>query len=418
MTTAPTAHQGAVGTAHTRVEGRDKVTGAARYAGEIPFTGLVHGWLALSTVARGRIRAIESADVLAMPGVLAVLTHENAPRVTTDYTGLMGMTPDPTIAVFQHDRVPHLGWPVALVVAETSEQAREAAEALVVHYEQEPHDIAFAAGHPEAYDAGGFGPAVIEKGDLEAELAASAVVLDAEYTTPEEHHNPMEPHAVTVRWDAGRLDVVDSNQGTMWVAGELANLFSLDPASVRVRSEHVGGGFGSKGVRAHQVAAVMAATVLQRPVRVVMTRRQMFSLAGYRSPTTQRVRLGADPDGRLRALEHRSQCLTSTVHEFVEPAAGPARVMYDADAHHTANRVVRLDVPTPTFMRAPGEAPGSFALESAFDELAEKLGIDPIELRARNEPERGPVSGLPFGSRNLHACFREGALGGASRPRR
>lgn len=202
MTTAPTAHQGAVGTAYTRVEGRDKVTGAARYAGEIPFAGLVHGWLALSTVARGRIRAIESADVLAMPGVLAVLTHENAPRVTTDYTGLMGMTPDPTIAVFQHDRVPHLGWPVALVVAETSEQAREAAEALVVHYEQEPHDIAFAADHPEAYDAGAFGPAVTGKGDLEAELAASAVVLDAEYTTPEEHHNPMEPHAVTVRWDS------------------------------------------------------------------------------------------------------------------------------------------------------------------------------------------------------------------------
>ncbi|UUU20098.1 xanthine dehydrogenase family protein molybdopterin-binding subunit [Streptomyces sp. DSM 40750] len=409
MTTAPTAHKGAVGTAHIRVEGRDKVTGAARYAGEIPFTGLVHGWLALSTVARGRIRAIETADVLGMPGVLSVLTHENAPRVETDYTGLMGMKPDPTIAVFQHDRVPHLGWPVALVVAETAEQAREAAESLVVHYEQEPHDVEFAAEHPDAYPLDAFGPAVIEKGDLEAELAASAVVLDAEYTTPEEHHNPMEPHAVTARWDGGRLEVVDSNQGTMWVAGELANLFSLDPASVRVRSEHVGGGFGSKGVRAHQVAAVMAATVLQRPVRVVMTRHQMFSLAGYRSPTTQRVRLGADADGRLRALEHRSQSLTSTVHEFIEASAGPARVMYDADAHHTANRVVRLDVPTPTFMRAPGEAPGSFALESALDELAEKLGIDPIELRARNEPERGPVSGLPFASRNLHACFREGA---------
>ncbi|MGW0843933.1 xanthine dehydrogenase family protein molybdopterin-binding subunit [Streptomyces sp. NPDC002787] len=409
MTTAPTAHKGAVGAAHTRVEGRDKVTGAARYAGEIPFTGLVHGWLALSTVARGRIRAIETADALGMPGVLTVLTHENAPRVDTDYAGLMGMKPDPTAAVFQHDRVPHLGWPVALVVAETSEQAREAAEALVVHYEQEPHEVAFAAEHPDAYPLDTFGPAVIEKGDLEAELAASAVVVDAEYTTPEEHHNPMEPHAVTVRWDGGRLDVFDSNQGTMWVAGELANLFSLDPASVRVRSEHVGGGFGSKGVRAHQVAAVMAATVLQRPVRVVMTRRQMFSLAGYRSPTTQRVRLGADPDGRLRALEHRSQSLTSTVHEFIEPSAGPARVMYAADAHHTASKVVRLDVPTPTWMRAPGEAPGSFALESAIDELAEKLGIDPIELRARNEPERGPVSGLPFAGRNLHACFREGA---------
>lgn len=409
MTTAPTAHKGAVGTAHTRVEGRDKVTGAARYAGEIPFTGLAHGWLVLSTVARGRIRSVETEPVLAMPGVLTVLTHENAPRVETNYTGLMGTKPDPTTAVFQHDRVPHLGWPVALVVAETSEQAREAAEALVVHYEQESHDVAFTAEHADAYPAGAFGPAVIEKGDLEAELAASAVVLDAEYTTPEEHHNPMEPHAVTVRWDGGRLDVVDSNQGTMWVAGELANLFCLDPASVRVRSEHVGGGFGSKGVRAHQVAAVMAATVLQRPVRVIMTRRQMFSLAGYRSPTIQRVRLGADPDGRLRALEHRSQSVTSTVHEFIESGAGPARVMYDADAHHTANRVVRLDVPTPTWMRAPGEAPGSFALESAFDELAAKLGIDPIELRARNEPERGPVSGLPFAGRNLHACFREGA---------
>ncbi|MEV6587110.1 xanthine dehydrogenase family protein molybdopterin-binding subunit [Streptomyces acidicola] len=413
MTTATTttgtrAVNGSVGTAHTRVEGRDKVTGTARYAGEIPFAELAHGWLALSTVARGRIRSVETETVLAMPGVLTVLHHENAPRVDTDYVGLLG-APDPTAAVFQHDRVPHVGWPVALVVAETSEQAREAAEALVVHYEQEPHDVAFSADRPDAYELDAFGPAVMAKGELDAGLAASAVVVDAQYTTPEEHHNPMEPHAATALWDGGRLEVVDSNQGTTWVANELANMFSLDPASVHVRSEHVGGGFGSKGLRAHQVAAVMAATVLQRPVRVIMTRRQMFSLAGYRSPTTQRVRLGADADGRLRALDHSSLCLTSTVHEFVEASAGPARVMYDADAHHTANRVVRLDVPTPTFMRAPGEAPGSFALESAVDELAEKCGIDPIELRVRNEPERGPVSGLPFSSRNLLACFREGA---------
>ncbi|GGZ44451.1 xanthine dehydrogenase family protein molybdopterin-binding subunit [Streptomyces bluensis] len=413
MTTATTttgtrAVKGSVGSAHTRVEGRDKVTGAARYAGEIPFAELAHGWLALSTVARGRIRSVDTAPVLAMPGVLAVLHHENAPRVDTDYVGLLG-TPDPTAAVFQHDRVPHMGWPVALVVAETSEQAREAAEALVVHYEQEPHDVAFSADRPDAYPLDNFGPAVTQKGDLETGLAASAVVVDAEYTTPEEHHNPMEPHAATALWDGGRLEVVDSNQGTFWVASEIANMFSLDPASVRVRSEHVGGGFGSKGLRAHQVAAVMAATVLQRPVRVIMTRRQMFSLTGYRSPTTQRVRLGADADGRLRALDHSSLSLTSTVHEFIEACAAPARVMYDADAHHTANRLVRLDVPTPTFMRAPGEAPGSFALESALDELAEKCGIDPIELRVRNEPERGPVSGLPFSSRNLLACFREGA---------
>ncbi|CAM5709827.1 xanthine dehydrogenase family protein molybdopterin-binding subunit [Streptomyces coeruleorubidus] len=405
-----TATQGSVGTAHTRIEGRDKVTGAARYAAEIPFAELAHGWLALSTVARGRIRSIDTDAVLRMPGVLTVLHHHNAPRVDSDYVGLLGVPPDPSVALFQHDRVVHMGWPVALVVAETSEQAREAAEALVVTYDQEPHDVAFSAERQaEAYPVDGHAPGVMEKGDLEAQLASSAVVVDAEYTTPEEYHNPMEPHAATALWEGGRLEVVDSNQGTTWVAGELANLFSLDPASVRVRSEHVGGGFGSKGVRSHQVAAVMAATVLQRPVRVVMTRRQMFSLAGYRSPTAQRVRLGADADGRLRALEHQSLNMTSSVHEFVEPSAAASRAMYDADAHHTASRVVRLDVPTPTWMRAPGEAPGSFALESAFDELAERCGIDPIELRLRNEPAVGPVSGLPFSSRNLIACFEEGA---------
>ncbi|MET8944003.1 xanthine dehydrogenase family protein molybdopterin-binding subunit [Streptomyces sp. NPDC004542] len=411
MTTATTRSRtagSAAGTPHTRVEGRDKVTGVARYAADLPFDGLAHGWLVLSTIARGRIRAIDTAPVLAMPGVVAVLDHRNAPRLTTDYVGLLGK-PDPTCAVFQHDRVPYLGWPVALVVAETPEQAREAAEALVVHYEQQPHDVDFTAEHPDARAVDGHMPAVTAKGDLEARLAASAVVVDVEYTTPEEHHNPMEPHAATARWDGDRLEVVDSNQGATWVVGELANLFSLDPASVRVRSEHVGGGFGSKGVRVPQVAAVMAAKVLRRPVRVVLTRRQMFSLAGYRSPTVQRIRLGADADGRLRALEHRSQSLTSTVHDFVEPSAGVARVMYDADAHHTANRVVPLDMPTPTWMRAPGEAPGSFALEAALDELAEKCGIDPIELRLRNEPERGPVSGLPFAGRNLRACLLEGA---------
>ncbi|MFE6826377.1 xanthine dehydrogenase family protein molybdopterin-binding subunit [Streptomyces sp. NPDC057690] len=408
-TEAPLARVRAVGTGHVRVEGRDKVTGAARYAGEIPFAELAYGWLVLSTVARGRIRDVEADAVLAMPGVLAVLDHRNATPLKTDYIGLLGTAPDPTCAVFQNDHVPHLGWPVALVVAETSEQAREAAEALVVHYEQTPHDVGFTGDHPDAHPSDGHMPALTDKGDLEAELAASAAVVDATYTTPEEHHHPMEPHAATARWEADRLEVVDSNQGATWVVAELANLFSLDPASVRVRSEHVGGGFGSKGVRAHQVAAVMASRMIGRPVRVVLTRRQMFTLAGHRSPTIQRVRLGADADGRLRALDHLSLSRTSTVHEFVEPSAGVARVMYDADAHRTENRVVPLDVPSPTWMRAPGEAPGSFALEAALDELAHKCGIDPIELRLRNEPERGPVSGLPFAGRNLRACFEEGA---------
>ncbi|MFJ9407540.1 xanthine dehydrogenase family protein molybdopterin-binding subunit [Streptomyces sp. NPDC101393] len=405
-TTDTTAVTGAVGTGHTRVEGLDKVTGKARYAGEVPFAELAHGWLVLSTITRGRIRSVDDGPVLAMPGVLSVLHHENAPRVNGEYLGMMGK-PDPTVTVFQHDRVPCAGWPVALVVAETPEQAREAAEALVVEYDEEPHDVAFSAERAGTYTPEGSPESA--KGDLDAELAASAVVVDEEYTTPEEHHSALEPHAAMARWDSGRLEVIDSNQGSMWVASELAQLFSLDPASVRVRSEHVGGAFGAKGIRPHQVCAVMAATVLHRPVRVVLTRRQTFSLVGYRSPTAQRVRLGADADGRLRAFSHQAQCLSSTVHEFVERSADPGRVMYDADAHHTVNRLVRLDVPTPTFMRAPGEAPGSFAMESALDELAEKCGMDPIALRARNEPDAGPVSGLPFSSRNLLSCFQEGA---------
>ncbi|MFE0684395.1 xanthine dehydrogenase family protein molybdopterin-binding subunit [Streptomyces sp. NPDC058961] len=409
-TTGTPVTTGAVGTAHSRVEGRDKVTGAARYAGEIPFADLAHGWMVASTVARGRILAVEDAPVLAMPGVLAVLHHGNAPRVDAEFIGQLGQ-PDPVMAAFQHDRVPFVGWPVALVVAETSEQAREAAEALVVRYDTGPHDVAFYPDRPGTYlpENTPMLTAETAKGDLEAELAASAVVVDARYTTPEEHHSSMEPHAATARWEGGRLEVHDSNQGSKWVADELAALFSLDPASVRVRSEHVGGAFGSKGVRPHQVLAVMAATVLDRPVRVVLTRHQMFSVVGYRSPTVQRVRLGADADGRLRGLDHQSQSVTSTVFEFVEQSASIARILYGADAHHTVNRVVPLDVPTPTWMRAPGEAPGSFALESAMDELAEKCGMDPIALRARNEPGAGPVSGLPFSSRNLNACFQEGA---------
>ncbi|MGW1712616.1 xanthine dehydrogenase family protein molybdopterin-binding subunit [Streptomyces sp. NPDC002156] len=409
MTTTTAARKGSVGSAHTRVEGRDKVTGAARYSGEIPFAGLAHGWFVLSTVARGRIRSVQDAPVLQMPGVLTVLHHRNAPRVDNNYIGLLGMVPDPGVALFQDDRVPHVGWPVALVVAETPEQAREAAEALAVHYETEPHDVAFSAGHPGVYVPDGRMPSVTAKGDLEAELAASAAVVDAEYSTPEEHHNPMEPHAATARWDGGRLEVVDSNQSATWIADDLAKLFSLDRASVRVRSEHVGGAFGAKVLRAHQVAAVMATTALRRPVRVVLTRRQMFSLVGYRSPTIQRVRLGAAADGRLRALQHDGLCLTSTVYEWVEACTVGSRVLYDAEAHHTSNRMVRLDVPSTTWVRAPGEAPGSFALESAIDELAEKCEIDPIELRARNEPERGPVSGLPFAGHRLPDCFREGA---------
>jgi xanthine dehydrogenase YagR molybdenum-binding subunit len=409
--TVPTAappRTGAVGTPHTRVEGRLKVTGAARYSGDVPFAELAHGWVVTSTIARGRIRSIDTEPVLAMPGVLGILHHENAPRLAHG-VGFMG--PDAGLLILQDDRVPHRGWPVALVVAESPEQARAGAEALVVTYDEEPHDVVFAAGHPRAYTPEPNGRTLpdVEKGDIEQELASSEVVVDEEYTTPEEYHNAMEPHAAVARWEGGRLEVIDSTQGSHIVAQLLARLFSLDASSVRVRAEHVGGGFGSKALTRTAILAVMATTVLGRAVRVVLTRRQMFSVVGYRPATAHRMRLGADADGRLRALDHEVFSQSSVLQEYVEPATRHSRSLYAADALRIRAKVVPLDVPPPTFMRAPGWAPGSFAVESAMDELAERLGVDPIKLRVRNEPAVGPASGLPFSSRSLLACFEEGA---------
>lgn len=412
MTTTYRPAGRSVGSSHVRIEGRDKVTGRARYSADFPYEGLAHGWLVLSTIARGRVRAVDSSAALELPGVLEVLHHGNATRLDSTFViPLLGGPPDPTVALFQDDRVHFAGWPVALVVAETAEQAREGAEALTVEYDEEDHDVTFSADRPELAPVDSLhGPGLMTKGDLDAELAESVHVVDAEYTTPQEHHAPMEPHAATARWEGGRLELIDSNQGSSFIAENLAKLFMLSPEDVRVRAENVGGGFGSKGmVNIHHVASAMAAGILGRPVRVVLTRRQMFAVMGYRSATIQRVRLGADADGRLRAVGHRVACSKSTLYPYVEAGTAVTRVLYDAAAHHTSNEVVSLDVPTPTFMRSPGETPGAFALECAMDELAEMVGIDPIELRVRNEPERGPLSGLPFGSRNLIACFREGA---------
>ncbi len=400
----------AFGTGHVRIEGRDKVTGAARYSGDISADGLLRGWPVLATIPRGRITAIGTETVLPMPGVVAVLHHGNSPRLVA---GAGWTDPDPNLQLLQDDRIPYAGWPVALVVAETFEQARAAAMSLPVEYEAQPWDVTFSAAHPGLYtpqEVNLHQPSEIAHGDLDAELAGSSVVLDQTYTTPEEHHNAMEPHAAMARWAAGRLDVVDSNQGAFAVAQDLATLFALDLSQVRVRSEHVGGAFGSKATtRPPAVLAAMAALVLHRPVRVVLTRRHMFSLVGYRPPTSQRIRLGADPDGSLRAYEHITATQTATTFEYVEPAGIVGKVMYAADALRIGHRVVRLDVPIPKWMRGPGEAPGSFALESAMDELAQMCGADPIALRIRNEPLLAPGSGRPFTSRNVIACYTEGA---------
>ncbi|MFI8946353.1 xanthine dehydrogenase family protein molybdopterin-binding subunit [Streptomyces sp. NPDC053750] len=388
-----------------RREGREKVTGTARYAAEYDAVGRAHAWPVPATVVRGRVTGVDTAAALARPGVLAVLTHENAPRLAAP--------DDATLAVLQSPHVPHRGWFVALVVAETLEAARAGARAVRVTYETEGYDVTLAASHPEAYvpeTANGGFPAVTEHGDPDAAFDASATRLDVEYGIPPLHNHPMEPHAGTAHWDGDRLTVYSSSQGSTAVRTELARMFELPEDRITVRAEHVGGGFGSKGTpRVEVVLAVMAARATGRPVTVALPRRYLPAVVGHRAPTLHRLRLGADADGRLTSLVHEVTTQTSRVKEFVEQAAVPARVMYATPALRTLHRVVRLDVPTPSWMRAPGECPGMYALESAMDELAAELGVDPVELRIRNEPETEPDSGRPFSSRNLVGCLREGA---------
>ncbi|MCX5401397.1 xanthine dehydrogenase family protein molybdopterin-binding subunit [Streptomyces sp. NBC_00102] len=388
-----------------RREAREKVTGAARYAAEHTPPGCLYAWPVPATVPKGRVTAVRTADALALPGVHTVLTHDNAPRLHTPE--------DPALAVLQDDRVPHRGWYVALVVADSLEAARAGADAVVTEYAREPHDVVLTDEHPGLYTPekanGGF-PAVRERGDFARAWADAENRIDTTYRIGPLHNHPMEPHATTARWEDGRLTVHDSSQGSSTVRDTLAAVFGIEADRVTAISEHVGGGFGSKGTpRPQVVLAAMAALHTGRPVKLALPRKQLPAVVGHRAPTVHRVRIGADDDGVITALSHEVATHTSTVKEFVEQAAVPARIMYASPHSRTTHRVVALDVPSPSWMRAPGEAPGMYALESAMDELACALGIDPVELRVRNEPATEPDSGKPFSSRGLVACLREGA---------
>ncbi|MEV5863494.1 xanthine dehydrogenase family protein molybdopterin-binding subunit [Streptomyces sp. NPDC052071] len=388
-----------------RREGRDKVTGTARYAAEHTSADCLYGWIVPATVPTGRVTAIRTADALAVPGVHTVLTHDNAPRLKEP--------DDPILAVLQDDRVPHRGWPVALVLAESLEAARAGASAVHAEYTTTGHDVVLTGGHPGLYipeEANGGHPGLRERGDAMRAFEAAPVRIDATYTLHGLHNHPMEPHASTARWSDGHLTVHDSSQGSTAVRNSLATALGLDRNRITVVSEHVGGGFGSKGTpRPQSVLAAMAARHTGRPVQLALPRRYMAAIVGHRAPTLQRVRLGADRDGVLSSVSHEIVTQTSRIKEFVEQAAVPARVMYASPHSRTEHRVAALDVPSPSWMRAPGEASGMYALESAMDELACALGIDPVELRLRNEPQAEPDSGRPFSSRNLAACLTQGA---------
>ncbi|MGW6864496.1 xanthine dehydrogenase family protein molybdopterin-binding subunit [Streptomyces sp. NPDC054901] len=397
----------ALGSPTPRREGREKVTGAARYAAEHTPPGCAYAWPVPATVARGHVTAVDATAAAALPGVIGVLTPFDAPR--------LGPSDDPTLQLLQDTRVPHRGWYVALVVADSLEAARGAASRVRVDYASEPHDVVLGVDHPDAYtpqEANGGHPAHREQGDPDSALSAAAVRVDCAYAVAPLHNHPMEPHAATAVWDSDghHLTVHDSSQGAGAVRAALVSLFELAEDEVTVVSEHVGGGFGSKGTpRPHVVLAAMAARHYDRPVKLSLPRAHLPATVGHRAPTLHRIRLGADADGTLTALTHEITTHTSRVREFVEQAAVPARVMYAVPDVRTTHRAVALDVPTPSWMRAPGEAPGMYALESAMDELADALGMDPIELRVRNEPPTEPDSGRPFSSRHLVECLREGA---------
>jgi xanthine dehydrogenase YagR molybdenum-binding subunit len=395
----------ATGAAIDRIEGPDKVTGAARYAFEYDDEAVAYAWAVQSTIAKGDLRAIDPQAALAVPGVLAVIWHQNAPRLN-DFD-------DRELLLFQSDQVAYRGQLVAAVVAETSQTARRAAELVRVDYAPAPHDVELRADHPGLYKPATVfptSPSDSDQGDFDAAFAAAEVTVDRTYRTPANHNNPMEPQATMAVWDGDSVTLYESTQAAVMVQGAVARLFGLDLGQVRVVSPHVGGGFGSKlRARPQVILAAMAARVVGRPVKIAISRQQMFAVGGYRTPTIQRVRLGADREGRLSAIAHDVVEQTSTLHEFAEQTAVTTRMLYAAANRRTSHRLARLDLPTPAWMRAPGTCPGMFALESAIDELAAECGVDPVELRIHNEPEVDPESGHRFSSRNLVACLRDGA---------
>jgi xanthine dehydrogenase YagR molybdenum-binding subunit len=400
----------AVGRDRVRQDGPAKLVGHAPYAYETALDKPGYAALIQASVARARITQVDTTEAERLAGVLAVLTPFRAERLAS--------TENAELAVLQDDQVAFRGQVVGIVVAESSQAARQAAELVRVRYEQHPHDVALSADRDDLYAPEKVNPNYptdVVEGDVDDAMRQAAAGVDETYTTPMLHNNPMEPHATTALWSGekltGKLTLWDSTQGVHPTREAVRQVFGLDAEQVRVVCPYVGGGFGSKGQpHAHVVAAALAARALpDRAVKLALTRQQMFSLAGYRTPTIQRVRLAADSDGRLAAVAFDVVEQTSRIKEFAEQTGLPARMMYAAPNRRSTHRLAALDVPVPSWMRAPGECPGMFGPEVAMDELAELLGLDPIELRIRNEPEVDPDSGKPFSSRNLVACLREGA---------
>jgi xanthine dehydrogenase YagR molybdenum-binding subunit len=394
-----------IGQGVDRVDGPLKVTGSAPYPGDFGFPGMTHAALVRATVAAGRIRGIDAAAAEAAPGVLAVITHRNAPHLERGPDTPHWRQPPPPL---QDGRILHYGQYVGVVVAETAEEATAAARLIKIDYE--PAEPVLDLDDPRAEVVRNPWGRDEHRGDVAAGLMSADVTVEATYTTPDETNNPMGLFATVARWDGASLTVHDSTQWPRSVRATLAAAFGIPESGIRVLAPFVGGGFGA-GLRVwpHVVLTALAARMAGRPVKLVLTRPEMFTGVGHRTRTIQRIRLGADRNGLLTALDHEAKGSVAWEDDHYEPVAADSAAAYACPSADTRDLQARLNIPFPTSMRAPGQAQGNFALESALDELAYAIGADPLDLRLRNYAEEQPHLGRPWSSKALRACYEEGA---------
>lgn len=392
-----------IGSPVNRIDGILKVTGKAAYATDYPVKNTAYAVIFKSTIAAGRITDIDSAIAEKAPGVLAVITHKNAPKLNVE-GGIRGG------ALLQGPDIEFYGQHIGVVVAETFEQARYAVFLVKVKYQKTEAKVDFEKLSKEAVLPKDKDKADALRGDARSALRNAEYMIDAVYETPVEHHHPMEPHATIANWEGEKLILYNSAQIINGAQMAAASTLNLKPENVRIVSPHIGGGFGSKGGQwANLVLAAVAARMINRPVQLALTRQQLFNSVGLRQKNLQRVQLAATKEGKLIALSHETTTHCAINNEFVEPCGDCSKIMYEVPNSLITYRVVPMNMILPTYTRGPGKSTGSFALESAMDELAFKLNIDPVEFRLKNEPEKDPSNGKPWSSRTTVQCLKEGA---------
>lgn len=392
-----------------RIDGHDKVTGAATYAADFALSDMTYGRLVTTAAARGRVTRIDTDAAMRVPGALHVLTHDNMPEIAALESFYAGGPLQSSFVPLTSTEIRYAGQPVALVVAETLEAAREAAARVAVTVEAEPANADIFAENAEAKPAPS--PAPTDVGDADDVLSSAAVAIEADYTTPVQHHNPMELFSATAEWsEDDQLTLYTPSQWVKSVGFGVAAQLGIPAENVRVRSPYVGGAFGSKGSLSHHVTLTsIAARHVGRPVKLYVTRQQMYTVASFRPASQHTISLGAERDGTLTAFKHVQRAQTSRFDDVVHSGIATTTRMYRADAIHGHDELIPVDTNSPGFMRAPNEVPAMFAVESAVDELAEELGIDPVELRLKNDTDHDPVTGVPFSSRSLRQCLERGA---------